>query len=40
MRYRATGVALSRAAQPDEFARAVTSADSIRLIALALERHQ
>ncbi|MGH7627222.1 MAG: copper homeostasis protein CutC, partial [Gemmatimonadaceae bacterium] len=40
MRYRATGVALSRATQPDDLARVVTSAECIRQIALALERHQ
>lgn len=40
MRFRATGVPLSRATQPDEFARVVTSAEAIRRITLALERHQ
>jgi len=40
MCFRAAGVTLSRATHPDEFARVVTSAEAIRRIALALERHQ
>jgi|SRR6185437_6156253 len=40
MRFRAAGVTLGRATHPDEFARVVTSAEAIRRIALALERHQ